>query len=208
MEANPSKPNDMVFIGPPNSIRRMYISTSKGGYWVQAKYGNDGWAVAIRHETNHGNGATHTDPHDHVPTYDAHTHAPLWSESEEINYPNGAPEFKSQERRTTMDNLDPIILHYDEEALRFKTISEFKYCLSHGAEIVFEWNGIEYGVFSFPISQRTEHEKYYIAQSGTAEVNRATEMRGATPDDILEYMVGKDRLRDVITRVTVIDRTL
>lgn len=108
------------------------------------------------------------------------------------------------------DHIDGVItnLTYDDETLRFKTISEFKYCLSHGAEIVFEWNGIEYGVFSFPLSKRTEHEKYYIAQSGTSEVNRATEMRGATPDDILEYMVGEDRLRDVITKVIVIDRTL
>lgn len=29
-----------------------------------------------------------------------------------------------------------------------------------------------------------------------------------TPDELLEYHVGSDRLRDVITQVTVIDRTL
>ena len=29
-----------------------------------------------------------------------------------------------------------------------------------------------------------------------------------TLDDLLEYYVGPDRLRDVITQVTVIDRTL
>ncbi|CAN4041866.1 hypothetical protein BBBGCB_BBBGCB_08040, partial [Dysosmobacter welbionis] len=30
----------------------------------------------------------------------------------------------------------------------------------------------------------------------------------ATADDVLNYMVGSDRLRDVITRVTVLDRTI
>ena len=29
-----------------------------------------------------------------------------------------------------------------------------------------------------------------------------------TVDDALEYMVGSDRMRDVITRVTVLDRTI
>lgn len=64
---NPNKPTDMVFVGPPNTIQRIYISTRKGGYWIQAKYGDDGWAVAFRHETDHGNDGAHTDPHDHYP---------------------------------------------------------------------------------------------------------------------------------------------
>ena len=29
-----------------------------------------------------------------------------------------------------------------------------------------------------------------------------------TADEMLEYMVGEDRLRDVITQVTVLDRTV
>jgi len=33
-------------------------------------------------------------------------------------------------------------------------------------------------------------------------------MWGSTSDDVLDYMVGPDRLRDVITQVTVIDRTI
>lgn len=33
-------------------------------------------------------------------------------------------------------------------------------------------------------------------------------MYAETPDELLEYRVGNDRLRDVITKVTVIDRTL
>ena len=35
-----------------------------------------------------------------------------------------------------------------------------------------------------------------------------TEQIFNTADDALEYMVGSDRLRDVITQVTVLDRTI
>ncbi|MBE6928091.1 MAG: DUF4417 domain-containing protein, partial [Ruminococcaceae bacterium] len=73
---NSNKPNDMIFIGPPNTIQRIFIPTGKGGYWTQVKYGDDGWATAIRHETDHGYGNAHSNPHDHYPmAYDPHTHA-------------------------------------------------------------------------------------------------------------------------------------
>ena len=36
----------------------------------------------------------------------------------------------------------------------------------------------------------------------------STEFWGDTADDILEYIVAGDRLRDVITQVTVYDRTI
>ena len=35
-----------------------------------------------------------------------------------------------------------------------------------------------------------------------------TEIQRKTTDEILEYMVGEDRLRDVITQVTVLYRTI
>ena len=64
---NSNKPNDMAFIGPPNTIRRIFIPDRKGGgYWIQAKYGNDGWAVALRHETEHSPNHQHSNPHDHL----------------------------------------------------------------------------------------------------------------------------------------------
>jgi len=104
-------------------------------------------------------------------------------------------------------HYDGIItnLVYDEEALRFKTIAEFKDCMHRGGEVMFEWNGIDYTCCSI----RQNGERYYsIAQCGTAEVNRTTTKRSKTVDEMLEYMVGDDRLRDMITQVTVIDRTL
>lgn len=82
------------------------------------------------------------------------------------------------------------------EENRFKTISEFKECIIRGGEPMFTWNGIRYGVcFS--------DTGYCIAYA-----NGDHEKLCNTPDEVLEYMVGSDRLRDVITRVTVLDRTI
>ena len=211
---NPNKPQDLTFVGQPNSIQRTYIPTKVGGYWAISKIGEDGWAVAIRHESDHGNDKTRSNPHDHYPVaYDPHTHAPDWKNTPEIPYWESVPEFKhgkEKDNMTNWDHADIVIsdLTYNEEALRFKTISEFKYCLSHGAEIVIEWKNVEYGIFYLHEHHRVGDERYLIAQSGTREINDATEFRCHTVDEMLEYRVGNDRLRDVITKVTVIDRTL
>ncbi len=211
-QPNPNKPNDMALIGPPNTIQRIFIPTRKhGGYWIQVKYGDDGWALKIRHETNHGNEGEHSDPHDHIPRYDPNTHAPLWKESEQINYQGEVPEFKrygGNMENSNWGHVDGIItnLVYDEEALRFKTISEFKDVMHRGAEVNLEWNGIEYFT-----SFKHDGEKrmiYYICQCGSAEVNRATQMETYDLDELLEYKLGEDRLRDIITQVIVVDRTL
>ena len=95
-----------------------------------------------------------------------------------------------------MNSQDFIVLHYDDEAMRFKTISEFKNSLINGGEIVIEWNDVEYGIFR-------ERNRFFIGH-GTPEENVYYD----SPDELLEYQVGNDRLRDVITKVIVIDRTL
>lgn len=135
--------------------------------------------------------------------YDPNTHAPDWDNTPEINYWGTVPEFKTRKEIDNMinwDHVDGVItnLTYDEEAMRFKTISEFKYCLSHGAEIVIEWENVTYGIFL-----DYETRRYYIGHDSPE-----TNVFYDTPDELLEYRVGNDRLRDVITKVIVIDRTL
>lgn len=83
-------------------------------------------------------------------------------------------------------------------AYRFKTIGEFTDVLNRGAEIEFEWKGVEYSVtpvdgrcFSIAVALQQETEKLYD-----------------TADGVLEYMLGDDKLRDVVTKVNVIGRTL
>ena len=94
------------------------------------------------------------------------------------------------------------------EDMRFKTISEFKMCLRHGGEIQFEWKGVTYGCFGRVRPAPGEETRMVIAQAGSAEVNARTEMWCDTPDELLEYRVGEDRLRDVVTQVTVWYRTI
>ena len=87
------------------------------------------------------------------------------------------------------------MVQYNLEALRFKTISEFKWSMRYGAEVVIEWKNKEFGIWS-------DRNTIRITSIGSAE------QKFNSADDALEYTVCGDRLRDVITQVTVIDRTL
>lgn len=53
-----------------------------------------------------------------------------------------------------------------------------------------------------------EATKMMICQAGSVEVNTRTEKWSDTADEIVEYIVGSDRLRDVITQVKVWERTI
>ena len=86
-------------------------------------------------------------------------------------------------------------LSYQEEEMRFKTISEFKRSINDGGEIVIEWAGQSYGIFF-------NGTEFYIAFPDRTSVDFQT------VDALLEYPVGGDRLRDIITQVTVLDRAL
>lgn len=194
---NPNKPNEVILQGPPNTIQRIFLKMKKGGYWVQVKYGDEGWAVKIRHETIHSPNQDHTNPHDHNITYDPHDHSPIWVKPQ-INYPkeqypNGAPEFKNmQSGDVGRMNTE---LWCDPEAMRFKTISEFKDSLRRGGEIVIEWNGNTYGIFN-------NGQKFFIV---TPSIHTTF---FDTPDELLEYRIGDERLRDIIIQVDVNDRAL
>lgn len=65
----------------------------------------------------------------------------------------------------------------------------------HG-EVEFEWNGKNYSI--------THPDKISISEANKQE----TEKLCSTADEALEYKVGDDRLRDVITQVTVWSRTI
>ena len=112
-----------------------------------------------------------------------------------INYPGGAPEFKQYVRTFSMDNY--IIV--PDGSMNFETISEFKRSLSWGAEIEFVWNNVTYGVIRYGTNN-----KITIYQANRPETEKVCD----TADDALEYMLGDDRLRDVITKVNVISRTI
>ena len=81
---------------------------------------------------------------------------------------------------------------------RFKTISDFKWCVECGGEVEFIWNGLKYNI--------THRDGGVISISQA--YRQDTEKLCRSADEVLEHMVGDDRLRDVITQVTVLDRTI
>ena len=72
-----------------------------------------------------------------------------------------------------------MFFQYNEEEMRFKTLSEFMRSIRDGGEIVVEWNGTCYGLFY-------NGEKFYITEDGKRN------LYFDSPDELLEYYVGED----------------
>ena len=94
------------------------------------------------------------------------------------------------------------------EGCNFTGTSDFKWCMKCGGEVVFIWNGITYCCFGKLTPPGKTETMLYISKADCEENWEASEKWCETSDDVLEYMVGFDRLRDVITQVKVIDRTI
>lgn len=80
---------------------------------------------------------------------------------------------------------------------RFVTISGFKTCMRWHGEVEFMWENTVYNI---------THYNGYISISHSR--CQETEKLCKSFDEVLEYIVGTDRLRDVITQVTVLDHTI
>ena len=185
---SPKKPEDQRFLGKPGEIKTTY----KNGYRVETKIGEDGRATVERHHTDHKQPWAHSDPHDHPIHWNNPAEFP--DPQPAINYPDGAPEFK-QFRGYYMKNT--IVPANTYEQNQFVTISDFKTCMRWHGEVEFTWNGITYNI---------THRKDKISIS--VSYRQETEKLCDTADEVLDYMVGVDRLRDIITKVTVLDRTI
>ena len=197
----PAKTEDERFLGKPGEIKQTHSAGKRGGYDRETKIGDDGRAVMERHHTDHDTPSVHSDPHDHIIDWSGGFPKP----GPPINYPNGAPEFKRFGGIRQMAYAGTNSL----EENRFKTISDFKWCVNCGGEIQFEWKGLVYGIF--PKLQKTPDAPLQMLISQVhidPEDMAASEKWCDTADDVLEYMVSGDRLRDVITQVTVWDRTI
>lgn len=95
------------------------------------------------------------------------------------------------------ENKNISITSFDFDEYNFKTISDFKWCMKQGGEVEFEWNGKEYSI--------THPEGMInICESSTEE----NEKNYKTADEALEYMIDGQRLRKIIIKVKVLDRTI
>lgn len=202
----PKKTEDERFLGKPGEIKETF---DKNGERRLTKIGDDGRATKERHFSFHNRPDKHTNPHDHMINWDPNRGNPL--PQRPINYPDVVPEFKYYREVNTQMKVNKNIVKNEED--KFKTISEFKWCVDCGGEVEFQWKGKSYSI-THPDGRINIGEGYYIKDGKNYNVLSNEPcidiegMWGDTADDILEYIVGGDRLRDVITQVEVVVRTI
>ena len=192
---SPNKPSDQRFLGNPGQVNQCGYS--------KTHIGSDGKADYERHETNHGNSKAHTEPHDHKVD---------WSNGfpdlgKPINYPDGAPSFEDV-YGGALKMYGKTIPQNTPEQNRFTSISDFKWCMKWGGEVQFIWRGTTYCCFGKITPPGETSSMLYISKADSEMGYEQSAKWCADSDEVLEYMVGEDRLRDVITEVTVIDRTI
>lgn len=95
----------------------------------------------------------------------------------------------------------------------FESISDFKWCMNSGGEVQFHWKGKSYSIthvdggIEIGEGYYIKDGKNYNALSHT-EYDFSGDILSEDVDEILEYSVGGDKLRDIITKVLVTDRTI
>lgn len=196
----PKKPGDERFVGEPGTIKDTWVQTSKGGYRIVTIIGPDGRASEEWHFSDHGSPGAHSIPHSHAIGWPNGFPLP----GPPVNNPDGVPELKRYEG---MYKMECYPTPESIEMNRFHTISDFKWCANCGGEIEFVWNGRIYGVF--PKLRKTPDAplQMMISQIYVDDAER-NEKWCDNADEVLEYVIDGDRLRDIITKVDVTGRTI
>lgn len=197
-EWQPKKESDKRFLGQPGEIKKTQIATQKGNYVIKTKIGEDGKAVMERHETDHNRVQTHSNPHDHkIDWTNGFPH-----QGEPINYPSGAPEFKCYKEKKCMS--EPIVVSSDD--MKFESLADFKWSLESGGEIVFEWNGKGFGAFKHMQKTPDSSKKFFIGPSDSTKKeysNIYKDCYADSIDEILDYEIDGNKLRDIVTKIIV-----
>lgn len=128
---------------------------------------------------------------------------------ESILYPDGnVPEFKF------LGGREKMILFENRDELRFENIRDFKWCMKCGGEVEFIWKGKSYSI-THVNGAINIGEGYYVDQNGIARNVESHEpckeiegLDAETADGILEYVIDGDKLRDIITQIEVVSRTI
>ena len=107
-----------------------------------------------------------------------------------------------------------MILFENRDELRFENIRDFKWCMKCGGEVEFIWKGKSYSI-THAKGTINIGEGYYIDQNGIARNVESHEpckeiegLDAETADGILEYVIDGDKLRDIITQIEVVSRTI
>lgn len=192
---SPNKPQDERFLGKPGEKKTVY---NRRGEKIETKIGPDGKAEIERHYSDHRTPNSHTNPHDHeIDWANGYPHP-----GPPINYPVDVPEFKRYIKVNDMSksvNFDLL-----DDSLNFETISDFKWCMKAGGEVEFAWEDKIYCAFGKLKRSLKSELQMCICEANKPE----TEKWYDNADDALEYDIDSMRLRDIITKVKVIDRTI
>ena len=164
--------------------------------------GTDGLAIRERHHTSSPNPKYHSDPHDHI--IDWGRGFPSFGDA--ITYFDGpAPEFK---RFLGGLGITSTTFQNDFKEDRFLSVEEFKDCISRGGEVVFQRGQTEYGIGLIASPPHLAANGSPALQYCVAYADGSHEKLYDTPDDVLEYMVGKERIGDIITKAQITYRTI
>ena len=193
----PKDKNSERFLGDPNTIRANTVKTKKGSYEVKDYYDSTGRASAERHETDHGRSDKHSNPHDH--TVDWSNGYP--NSSPPKNYPNGdIPSFESfiEGKSYNIIGVENKMSNsvYNPDDHKFETLGEFKIYLSCGANVGFEYNGIEYG-----IEGHNNNFDIWIYDKGDIANN-------LTLEEVLDYKLDGVQIRDLILSAEITERIM
>ena len=93
------------------------------------------------------------------------------------------------------DNV--IVIHSNPEENKFETISDFKMCMYQGGEVQFEWNNKDYYI-THPDGLICIYEPY----------KEETAKEYKTIEETLEHIIDGQKLREIITKVTVWERNV
>lgn len=187
----PKNPDDKRFVGKAGEIIETTKRTSQGSYTILTKIGDDGLAVLERHFTDHGYPKMHSNPHDHIISWDPQTGFPNLHHNV-ANYWNGnIPNLKSKGAIKMNGRNYP-------DCNSFDSLSDFKWCIIHGGEIEFVWKEKTYSIIY--------HDgKIYISQIYCPE----TEKTYDDIDSLLEHRLETgETLKEIILDAAITDRTL
>ncbi len=190
----PKKEPDKRFLGKPGEI--ITYTTGRGDKY-ETIIGNDGRAAYERHHTDHNQPYAHTNPHDH----------PIdWSNGypnpqSPINYPDRSfipnlwelltMKTWNDEEITEMQN----ILKFEH----FESISEFKLCMNcSGGEVEFRWHGKDYAC------THVQDGSMCISEANKQE----TALFSNNIEEILDYLIDGQKLREMITDVEVLFKSI
>ncbi len=191
MEESGNNDDDKQLVGKPNTINTKGYKTTY--------IGNDGKANYQQHNTSHSNPNVHSNPHGHNITWDPNNGFPIfgraindWGSTNKSNYTKGVEPME-----WTAEYLYSIATSKTFEEYSFRTISDFNWCMIRGGEAQFEFQGKFYTLGKI---ERT----FYFSEADKMK----THIEFETIEELLDYEIQNQKLREIITKVNVFDRTL